>query len=95
MLADAKVVISVQRERDCTVIAASGCVDVALLADIANAARLVGADGPVVLDLHQVATLDEASAALVAKWSETGIVFGTQVVRVVTRPAAPPVGQAP
>jgi hypothetical protein len=95
MLADAKVIISVQLERDCTVIAASGCVDVELLADIANAARLVSVEGPAVLDLYQLATLDEASAALVAKWTETGIVSGIRVVRVITRPAVPPVDRVP
>ncbi|HEY3810358.1 MAG TPA: hypothetical protein VGL49_02905 [Acidimicrobiales bacterium] len=66
-------------------IVASGCVDVALLADIANAARLVSADVPVQLDLSRLRLLDDASSALVASWSETGIVTGASVVRV-TRP---------
>jgi anti-anti-sigma regulatory factor len=70
---DGEIVITARRDSDATVISAMGSVDVALLADLANAARLVSVDGPVILDLSQIELLDAASAALVATWSEAGI----------------------
>jgi anti-anti-sigma regulatory factor len=78
-----EVVISVRRDSDATVISAMGSVDVALLADLANAARLVSIDGPVILDLSKVELLDAASAALVATWCETGIHGGPVLVTTV------------
>lgn len=80
---EAEVVISVRRDPDATVIEATGSVDVALLADLANAARLVGVDGPVILDLSGVDWLDQASAALAASWSNTGIDGGAVAVTSV------------
>jgi len=83
----AEVVISVQRDPDVTVISATGSVDVALLADLANAARLIRAEGPVILDLSAVDWLDHASAALAAIWSKTGIDHGAVAVTRVRLPA--------
>ena len=82
----AGVVISVRRDHDATVISATGSVDVALLADLANAARLVSIDGPVILDLSQVDLLDDASAALVEYWSKTAIHGGAVSVTTIRVP---------
>ena len=82
MRSDAKVVIAVRRESGTTVISAVGAVDISLLADLANAARVVSEDGPVVLDLVRVDVLDPLGAALLAKWSRDGIAGQTVTVMV-------------
>jgi hypothetical protein len=83
-----EVVISVRREPGATVISATGSVDIALLADLANAARLVSTDGPVILDLSHVDFLDPAGAALADMWSKTGIDHGAVAVTNVRLTAA-------
>jgi hypothetical protein len=77
---EAAIVISAEQQPDATVISAAGLADVALLSDLAEAARLVAIDGPVILDLRQVEPLNAASASLLLAWSTAGIDGGAGVM---------------